>query len=301
MSKTTGAEEVLEAAEAPEAAAPEAERAQEAGKAEEAGRPEAEADADASAGKADADGGEAEEDAAPVEKPVSKAGAEEPEKAEKAEKAEKPQKTEDPKKAEPEAGSSGGGLAARLNSGIALIAALVLLVVSVGVSAFLWRAHSNVSDELSTQQQVRTRAAEFVRAFLVYEKSDLDGWEERLKALAAPEYRTAIGQSVKMQFPVITNLEASSEAVIRDVFVNDFDGSVAKTMVVADTQVSSKEFVRTATGMRLLVELTYVKGQWLTSGVGLLGVDDETMTDHKGNELDPSKIEVPDVAPTTAP
>jgi len=229
---------------------------------------------------------------------VSKAEAEEPEKAEKTEKAEKSEK---PKKAEPEAGSSGGGLAARLNSGIALIAALVLLVVSVGVSAFLWRAHSNVSDELSTQQQVRTRAAEFVRAFLVYEKSDLDGWEERLKALAAPEYRTAIGQSVKMQFPVITNLEASSEAVIRDVFVNDFDGSVAKTMVVADTQVSSKEFVRTATGMRLLVELTYVKGQWLTSGVGLLGVDDETMTDHKGNELDPSKIEVPDVAPTTAP
>ena len=53
--------------------------------------------------------------------------------------------------------------------------------------------------------------------------------------------------------------------------------------------------------MRLLVELNRVKGEWLVSGVGVLGIDDESMTDHEGNQIDPSKVDVPEVAPSAEP
>ncbi len=184
-----------------------------------------------------------------------------------------------------------------------LVPVLVLFVLTASLvgSAFLWRAWSSAEEELQTQQQVRTRSAEFARAFLLYEDTELDGWEQRLTALAAPDYRSAIGNAVKMQFPLITQLQADSKVTVRETFVNDFDGTVAKAMVVADTQITSKEFVRNVTGMRLLVELNLVKGEWLVSGVGVLGIDEETMTDDKGNEVDPAKVELPDVSPSTAP
>ncbi|GAA2731657.1 hypothetical protein [Actinocorallia aurantiaca] len=184
-----------------------------------------------------------------------------------------------------------------------LVPVLVLFVLTASLvgSAFLWRAWSSAEEELQTQQQVRTRSAEFARAFLLYEDTELDGWEQRLTALAAPDYRSAIGNAVKIQFPLITQLQADSKVTVRETFVNDFDGTVAKAMVVADTQITSKEFVRNVTGMRLLVELTLVKGEWLASGVGVLGIDEESMTDDKGNEVDPEKLELPDVAPSTAP
>lgn len=183
-------------------------------------------------------------------------------------------------------------------------AVLVLFALTAAIvsSAFLWRAWSSASQQLDAQQQVRTRSAEFARAFLLYKNADLDGWEKRLTALAVPDYRNAISQAVKVQFPVIKNLGADSQVTVREVFVNDFSGDVAKTMVVADTQVTSKEFVRTVTGMRLLVELRKQKnGAWLVSAVGALGIDDESMTDRQGNALDPSKVEIPEVAPSASP
>ncbi|MEO3788353.1 hypothetical protein ABGB12_33920 [Actinocorallia sp. B10E7] len=184
---------------------------------------------------------------------------------------------------------------------IAAAVVLFLLTASLVGSAFLWRAWTSSDEKLQAQQQVRTRSAEFAQAFLLYENTDLDGWEKRLTALAVPEYKSAIGQAVKMQFPLITELEADSKVTVREVFANDFDGTVAKTMVVADTQITSKEFVRTVTGMRLLVELNLVKGEWLVSGVGVLGIDDESMTDDKGNAVDPEKLDVPEVSPSAVP
>ena len=241
----------------------------------------------------------AEAEAAEVEVEAAEAEAE-PAKAVKAAEAE-PAKAAKAKE-KPEGGEGGGrGWRERLSGGVVTVTALVVLVVSLVVSGVLWNAYTGASDELDAQRQVRTRSAEFARAFLLYRKSDLDGWEKRLTALAAPDYRSAIGQAVKMQFPVITSLEADSQVTVREVFLNDFDGTVAKTMVVADTQVTSKDFVRTVTGMRLLVELNLVKGKWLVSGVGVLGIDDETMTDHKGNAVDPEKVDIPETAPTTAP
>jgi len=189
----------------------------------------------------------------------------------------------------------------RMDGRFVPVLVLFVLTASLVGSAFLWRAWSSAEEELETQQQVRTRSAEFARAFLLYEDTELEGWEQRLTALAVPDYKSAIGNAVKIQFPLITQLQADSKVTIRETFVNDFEGTVAKAMVVADTQITSKEFVRNVTGMRLLVELTLVKGEWLASGVGVLGIDEESMTDDKGNEVAPEKLEIPDVSPSTAP
>ncbi|MCD0449519.1 hypothetical protein LO762_09985 [Actinocorallia sp. API 0066] len=179
------------------------------------------------------------------------------------------------------------------------VAVLLALTASIVAAAFLWRSYDAASGELAEQQRVRTSSAEFARAFLLYQKDDLDGWEERLTALAVPDYKGPISQAVKAQFPVITELGASSRVSVREVFVNEFDGPVAKTMVVADTQITSAEFVRTVTGMRLLVELERQNdGRWLISGIGVLGMDDEAVTDPKGNPVDLADVEVP-AAPGT--
>lgn len=288
MSKTTETEEALEAAEAPETT--EAETT-EAGTTE-AGKPEE--------GKADLEKADPEKDEAEAGKPEPKASvkadAKESDAEESAEDGAAPVAKTAARDDEP-----ARGLRDRLNGGVVGVVALVLLVASLVASAFLWTSYSEASGELSVQKQVRTRSAEFTRSFLLYDKADLDGWEKRLTALAAPDYRSAISQSVKMQFPVIETFEASSQVTIRDVFLNDFDGSVAKAVVVADSRVTSKDFVRTATGMRLLVELNRIKGEWLISGVGVLGIDNEVMTDADGKEIDPSKIEVPEVVPSTTP
>lgn len=186
----------------------------------------------------------------------------------------------------------------RPDGAVAWVTMLVVLTAATVTAVIQWRAAERTSTELAVQKQVRSRAAEFGQAFLVYHDTDLNGWEKRLAVLAAPEYRSAISQAVRMQFPIITGLQADSRVTIRDVFLNAFDGSLARTMVVADTEVRSREFVRTVTGLRLLVELTRQKtGGWLISSVGVLGIDSENMTDHAGKPIDSSKIKVPDVSP----
>ncbi|MDX6741357.1 hypothetical protein [Actinocorallia sp. A-T 12471] len=181
-----------------------------------------------------------------------------------------------------------------LDDRVTAVVVLLALTASIVTAAFLWRAYAGASDELAGQQQVRTRSAEVVTAFLLYDKDDLGGWEKRLTDLAAPDYRTAVSGAIKLQEPLITQLKASSEVAVRDVFVNDFDGPVAKAVVVADSQIVSDKFVRTVTGMRLLVELQRQgDGAWLLSGLGVLGIDEEAFTDPSGNPVNADDIEVP--------
>ncbi|GAB2837133.1 hypothetical protein GCM10022221_40540 [Actinocorallia aurea] len=189
-----------------------------------------------------------------------------------------------------------------LDGRVTAIVVLLALTASIVTAAFLWRAWSGASDELAGQQQVRTRSAEAVTAFLRYDVKDLDAWDKTLTALAVPDYRATISNALKVQYPVITQLEATSEVTVRDVFVNDFQGPVAKAVVVADSRIVSKEFIRTVTGMRLLVELQRQgDGTWLMNGLGVLGIDEEGFTDPSGNPIDaPADVEVPSVPETSA-
>ncbi|ROO88230.1 hypothetical protein EDD29_5893 [Actinocorallia herbida] len=247
----------------------------------------------------DVDAAEAKEAA-----PEKSETADEPSAADKAVKTDEPETADGPVKAEEDT----EGKAPRkrriprisLDGRATAIVVLLALTVSIVTAAFLWRAYAGASDELAEQQQVRTRSAEAVTAFLRYDVDDLETWDKTLTALAVPDYRSTISNALKVQFPVITQLQATSEVTVRDVFVNDFDGPVAKAVVVADSRIVSKEFIRSVTGMRLLVELERQgDGSWLMNGLGVLGIDEEGFTDAQGNPIDaPADVEVPAVPGT---
>jgi Mce-associated membrane protein len=170
-----------------------------------------------------------------------------------------------------------------------LTTALILLVLAaVTTTAVLqWRQADHLTQQNRTQQQVRTRAAEFGQALLAYKHTDLTNARTRIQQLTATDFGKSYEAAFDGLADTITKYKADATATVRDTYINQIDGDRAKALVILDSEVRSTAGTRRVIGTKLLLELIREKGQWRVSGLATLQADDETMTKPDGTPTTP--------------
>lgn len=209
----------------------------------------------------------------------------------------------EPKEAEPEsAGAKPERRTPRLSAGVSrrLVTAALALVflAAVATAGIQWRAADRLTGQEGTEQQVRDRSADFARALLAYRHTDLATTQKRIRDLTSADFGNTYQTAFDGLSGVITKYEADATATVRDVYVNDFDGGRAKTLVTLDSEVRSTIGVRRVLGTKLLLELVLEKGAWHVDAMSTLPADDETLTKPDGTVEEPSQD---DAAESPAP
>ena len=187
-----------------------------------------------------------------------------------------------------------------------LATVLVLLVLAaVATTAVLqWREADRLRQEARTQQQVRTRAAEFGQALLAYNHNDLKSARARIQRLTATDFGKSYDVAFDGLADVIGTYKADATATVRDTYINEIDGDRAKALVILDSEVRSTAGTRRVIGTKLLLELIREKGRWRVSGLTPLEADDETMTRPDGTPVTPkdgSDPTLPSPEPSKSP
>lgn len=208
-----------------------------------------------------------------------------------------------PEEAEPEsAGAKPERRTPRLPAGVSrrLVTAALALVflAAVATAGIQWRAADRLTGQEGTEQQVRDRSADFARALLAYRHTDLATTQKHIRDLTSADFGNTYQTAFDGLSGVITKYEADATATVRDVYVNDFDGGRAKTLVTLDSEVRSTIGVRRVLGTKLLLELVLEKGAWHVDAMSTLPADDETLTKPDGTVEEPSQD---DTAESPAP
>jgi len=173
-------------------------------------------------------------------------------------------------------------------------AGLVLVFLTAVATAFLqWREADRLADRDRTEQQVRTRSAEFARALLAYRHTELDTSQSRIRDLTSTDFNRTYETAFGGLSEVIAKYEADATATVREVYLDDFDGEQAKTLVVLDSEVRSTLGVRRVLGTKLMLELVLEKDDWRVDSMVTLPADDETLTKPDGTVEDSSKEDTP--------
>ncbi|SEG81428.1 hypothetical protein SAMN04489712_11454 [Thermomonospora echinospora] len=182
-----------------------------------------------------------------------------------------------------------------------LVAAALALVFATAVATAViqWRESERLAARDRSEQQVRDRSAEFGRALLAYEHTDLPKARARIRGLASADFGRSYETAFDGLAEVITKYRANATATVRETYLNDFDGEQAKTLVVLDSEVRSTMGVRRVLGTRLLLELVLEKGSWRVDAMTTLPADDETLTKPDGTVERPQQGDA--AAPTRQP
>nr|BFE38610.1 hypothetical protein GCM10010200_108610 [Actinomadura rugatobispora] len=195
----------------------------------------------------------------------------------------------------------GRGLVAgrRDKLGTALI--LIVLAAVTTTAVLQWRQADHLNQQAHTQQQVRTRAAQFGRALLAYDHTDLNSARTRIQQLTATDFGKTYEAAFTGLADTIGKYKATATATVRDTYINHIDGDRAKALVVLDSEVRSTAGTRRVLGTKLLLELIREKGQWRVSGLASLEADDETMTKPDGTPTTPNGTGGDPAAPAPQP
>jgi len=173
-------------------------------------------------------------------------------------------------------------LAFRPSRRLVVAAFAVLLVAATATAVIQWRTAHRLSARDRTEQKVRDRSADFGRALLAYKYTDLSAARSRIGALTSSDFGSSYETAFDGLASVITKYKATATATVRDVYLNDFDGQRAKTLVVLDSEVKSTMGVRRVLGTKLLLQLILEKGSWRIDSMTTLAADDESLTKPDG-------------------
>ncbi|MEO3787365.1 hypothetical protein ABGB12_28905 [Actinocorallia sp. B10E7] len=164
-----------------------------------------------------------------------------------------------------------------------VMAALALVfLTAVATAGIQWREAGRLADRDRTEQQVRTRSAEFARALLAYRHTELPAARARIHDLTSADFGRTYETAFDGLAEVIAKYRADATATVRESYVDDFDGERAKTLVVLDSEVKSTLGTRRVLGTKLMLELVREKGSWRVDSMVTLPADDETLTKPDG-------------------
>jgi Mce-associated membrane protein len=172
-----------------------------------------------------------------------------------------------------------------------LVVALLAAVVTAGLQ---WYRADGLAEEEAERQRVAQRAGEFGKALLSYDHRDLKSARQKVMSLAAEDFAKTYDVAFTGGLEgVITRLKADATATVQTVYVNDFDDSTAKVVVVMDSEVRSTAGTRRVLGSYLEMRLAKQKDQWRITEVSSVGAVNESMTDPTGT--------APKATPTPSP
>lgn len=130
----------------------------------------------------------------------------------------------------------------------------------------------------ATRRDVALGASRFAAALLSYDHGDLERTRSEVLDLAtdgfAATYDSAFARGLE---PLITELEATAEAEVREVYVAEVTADRARAIVVADSSVRSSNQLRRLIGAYLEMDLVRVDGRWLVDAVTPLTARDESI------------------------
>ncbi|GAB2831420.1 hypothetical protein GCM10022221_32870 [Actinocorallia aurea] len=166
-----------------------------------------------------------------------------------------------------------------------LTVALLVLVflAAVATAGIQWRSASDLAAQDRVEQQVRTRSAEFAQALMAYKHTEMSSAQDRILALSSADFGSTYDTAFAPLSEIITKYQADATVTIRDIYLSELDGQLAKTLVVLDTEVTSTLGVRRVRGSKLLLELVKEKGTWRVDSMITLPADEDTLTDPEGN------------------
>ncbi|MGH9244558.1 MAG: hypothetical protein ACRD29_09620 [Acidimicrobiales bacterium] len=172
------------------------------------------------------------------------------------------------------------------SSRIGLIVVLALLVIGVGVVAALqWRDARDLATDRDRRDDVADIAGRFADTLFTYDFNDLGASRERVISMATDEFTELYDQAFIVGLePAITQLQAVSEAEVRDVYTTEVSSRAARAIVVVDAEVTTTAGTRRLLGSYLEMELVRVHERWLINTVAQLAADNETLTPVPGAE-----------------
>jgi Mce-associated membrane protein len=170
-----------------------------------------------------------------------------------------------------------------------LVLAAALVLVS-GVALVEWRQQHDLAAERATRIEVAARSSEFGEALLSYDFHQPQQAKQRVLRLTTGDFARYYTNAFDNGGlgGVITNLQATATATVRAVYVGDVNGNLASSIVVVDSEITSKAGVRKVTGSHLEANLIRTDGRWLISEVTSIGATDETMTGPDGKPVPPT-------------
>lgn len=162
------------------------------------------------------------------------------------------------------------------------VRAVVTLLVIVGLAVGLavqWRRASDLSSEASERRAVAATATMLAKALMSYDFHHLDRARAAVLAVSTKEfadkYRDAFAQGLQ---PLITQLKATAKATVRDVYVRDVEGRIARAVVVLDSEVQSTAGLRRLVGSYLEMELRREGSKWKVNEVTAVAAAGENVT-----------------------
>ncbi len=177
-----------------------------------------------------------------------------------------------------------------------LVATDVLVVVAVVIAVWQWRRADDLADTESTRRDIAAAAGAFGEALLTYDHEDLTTARDRVIALAtdrfAEEYTAAFTGGLA---EAITDLQATSDASVRDVYVTDVVDDSAKAVVTLDSEVNSTAGTRRTINSYLDMTLLRVGGEWRIDSVTSVAALDQETTPADGG----APVPLPDATTTT--
>jgi hypothetical protein len=214
-------------------------------------------------------------DPAPTEEAVTEEPTETPEAAESVAPEESAAETTTPRRPRPR-------VSFRLSRRLVVAAFALLLATTTATAVIQWRTAHRLAARDRTEEEVRDRSADFGRALLAYKYTNLSAARARIGALTSSDFSSSYETAFDGLASVITKYQATATATVRDIYLNDFDGQRAKTLVVLDSEVKSTMGVRRVLGTKLLLQLVLEKGSWRVDSMTTFAADDESLTKPDG-------------------
>ena len=147
-----------------------------------------------------------------------------------------------------------------------VVAAVVALVVAVAAAVVALGQRGEVDDleeERDDRQEVARVASQFAEAYMTFDFEDTDKTAEAIADLVTEDFAAAFERAREPLRASFAELQTSTRAEVKEVFVGDVDDDKARVLVILDIDLTSsvvgdqgfKDFT-------ILTDLLKVDGRW---------------------------------------
>ncbi|HEX4866615.1 MAG TPA: hypothetical protein VFV32_03215 [Acidimicrobiales bacterium] len=147
------------------------------------------------------------------------------------------------------------------------------LVVAVGLAVAFAVAASVLAvllaqDDDRGREELRAAAGEFAQALVTYDHADPEAHRDAVLARSTGSFRTEYDDAFDQGLgKLITELEATSQGFVKDVYLTEVDEGQALAIVVMDVESDGSGGPRTVYDVYVRLTMIQVDGRWLVDDV----------------------------------
>ena len=147
-------------------------------------------------------------------------------------------------------------------------AAVALFILAVVLAVLAATFRSDLAAERDDRDQVQRVSGELATALLTYDYRDLDGWKERVLVNATGTFRRTFEDTFSASLePIVTEVQGSSTATVKEIFLGDITESSSTAIVVADTVANGTAGRRSSFDTYIQLDLVKVGERWKVNDV----------------------------------